>query len=71
MFTLNRKEKAKNNRISRGYSIPLTKERATKVDQIFKHPVGNGFYYSVYLKATDEVFWCDTVSEIYRVIDEN
>ena len=52
-------------------SIPLTKERAAKVEQIFKHPVGNGFCYSVYLKTTDEVFWCDTVSEIYRVIDEN
>lgn len=30
-------------------SIPLTKERAVKVDKIFKHPVKDRFCYSVYL----------------------
>ena len=52
-------------------SIPLTKERASKVDKIYQHPVQNGFCYSVYLKGVDDVFWCDTVSEVYRAIDEN
>ena len=51
--------------------IPLTKERASKVSKIFQHPVDNGFCYSVYLKTTDEVFWCDTISEIYAIIDKN
>lgn len=52
-------------------SIPLTKERATKVDKIFKHQTENGFCYSVYLNTTNECFWCDTVSEVYMVIDNN
>lgn len=51
--------------------IPLTKERAAKVENIFQHPTQNGNCYSVYLKGTDESFWCDTVSEVYRVIDEH
>ena len=51
--------------------IPLTKERAAKVENIFKHPKENGNCYSVYLKGVDECFWCDTVSEIYRVIDKH
>lgn len=51
--------------------IPLTKERAAKVENIFEHPTENGNCYSVYLKGVDECFWCDTVSEIYRVIDEH
>lgn len=51
--------------------IPLTKERAAKVENIFKHPTVEGNCYSVYLNTTDECFWCDTVSEIYRVIDEH
>lgn len=51
--------------------IPLTKKRAAKVENIFEHPVENGNCYSVYLKDVDECFWCDTVSEIYRVIDEH
>ena len=52
-------------------SIPLTKERAAKVDKIFKHPVENGYCYSVYLKTMDECFWCDTIAEVYLVIDNN
>lgn len=52
-------------------SIPLTKVRAVKVDKIFKHPTENGFCYSVYLKTTDECFWCDTLSEVYEAIDNN
>lgn len=51
--------------------IPFTKERAAKVENIFEHPTQNGNYYSVYLKGVYECFWCDTVSEIYRVIDEH
>lgn len=51
-------------------SIPLTKERAAKVDEIYQHPTDSGFCYSVHLKGINEVFWCDTVSEVYRVIDE-
>lgn len=51
--------------------IPLTKERAAKVESIFEHPTDSGNCYSVYLKGVDECFWCDTVSEIYRVIDEH
>lgn len=51
--------------------IPLTKERAAKVENIFEHPTPKGKCYSVYPKSTDECFWCDTVSEIYRVIDEH
>ena len=51
--------------------IPLTKERATKVENIFEHPTETGKCYSVYLQAVDECFWCDTVSEIYRAIDEH
>lgn len=52
-------------------TIPLTKERAAKVDKIFKHPVEDSFCYSVYLKTTDECFWCDSLSEVYQVIDNN
>lgn len=55
--------------MSKALKIPLTKERAVKVDKIYQHPVGNGFCYSVHLIGIDETFWCDTVSEIYRVID--
>ena len=51
--------------------IPLTKERAAKVESIFEHPTDSGNCYSVYLKGVDECFWCDTVSEIYRVIDKH
>lgn len=51
--------------------IPLTKERAAKVENIFEHPTSKGKCYSVYLNTTDECFWCNTVSEIYRVIDEH
>ena len=51
--------------------IPHTKERAAKVESIFEHPTQAGNCYSVYLKGMDECFWCDTVSEIYRVIDEH
>lgn len=51
--------------------IPLTKERAAKVENIFEHPTQTGNCYSVYLKGMDECLWCDTVSEIYRVIDEH
>lgn len=57
--------------------IPLTKERAAKVENIFEHPTENGNCYSVHLNTTehlnttDECFWCDTLSEIYRVIDEH
>ena len=51
--------------------IPLTKERAAKVESIFEHPTDSGNCYSVYLKGVDECFWCDTASEIYRVIDEH
>lgn len=51
--------------------LPLTKEQAAKVKNIFKHPIPGGNYYSVYLKTTDECFWCETVSEIYKVIDEH
>lgn len=51
--------------------ISITKERAAKVENIFRHPTPKGKCYSVYLKNTDECFWCDTVSEIYRVIDEH
>ena len=46
-------------------------ERATKVSEIYMHPTNSGFCYSVHLKGIDEVFWCDTVSEVYRAIDEN
>lgn len=52
-------------------AIPLTKERAAKVKEIFKHPTESGFCYSVYLKTADECFWCDTLSEVYIVIDKN
>lgn len=51
--------------------IPLTKKRAAKVENIFKHPTPAGNCYSVYLKTTDECFWCETLSEIYKVIDEH
>lgn len=51
--------------------LPLTKERAAKVENIFKHPTPAGNCYSVYLKGVDECFWCDMISEIYRVIDEH
>lgn len=51
--------------------IPLTKERAAKVENIFEHPTENGNCYSVYLKDVDECSWCDTLSEVYRVIDEH
>ena len=34
--------------------IPLTKERAAKVENIFEHPTENGNCYSVYLNTTDE-----------------
>ena len=51
--------------------IPLTKERLKKVDKIFRHPIENGFCYSVYLKKCDECFWCDRISEIYNVIDNH
>ena len=51
--------------------LPLTKERAAKVENIFEHPTESGRCYSVYLKSIDECFWCDTVSEVYRVIDEH
>ena len=51
--------------------IPLTKEHAAKVENIFEHPTENGNCYSVYLKGMDECFWCDTVSEVYRVINEH
>lgn len=51
--------------------IPLTKERAAKVENIFEHPTQAGNCYSVYLKDVDECFWCDTLSEVYRVIDEH
>lgn len=51
--------------------IPLTKERAAKIESIFEHPTSKGKCYSVYLNTTDECFWCNTVSEIYRVIDEH
>ena len=51
--------------------IPLTKERAVKVENIFEHPTPKEKCYSVYLKGMNECFWCDTVSEIYRVIDEH
>lgn len=51
--------------------IPLTKERAAKVENIFEHPTDSENCYSVYLKGVDECFWCDTVSEIYRVIDKH
>lgn len=50
--------------------ILLTKERAAKVESIFEHPTSKGKCYSVYLNTTDECFWCNAVSEIYRVIDE-
>ena len=51
--------------------IPLTKERAAKVESIFEHPTPKGKCYSVYLNTTDECFWCNTVSEFIRVIDEH
>lgn len=51
--------------------FPLTKERAVKVENIFEHPTPAGNCYSVYLKTTDECFWCNTLSEIYKVIDEH
>lgn len=51
--------------------IPLTKERAAKVENIFEHPTPKGKCYSVYLKSTDECFWCDTLTEIYKIIDEH
>lgn len=51
--------------------FPLTKERAAKVENIFEHPTPAGNCYSVYLKTTDECFWCNTLSEIYKVIDEH
>ena len=51
--------------------IPLTKERAAKVENIFQHPTETRNCYSVYLKGVDECFWCETVLEIYRVIDEH
>ena len=51
--------------------LPLTKERAAKVENSFKHPTPAGNCYSVYLKGVDECFWCDMISEIYRVIDEH
>lgn len=51
-------------------SISLTRKRAAKVENIYQHQTEKGFCYSVHLKGIDEVFWCDTVSEIYRVIDE-
>lgn len=51
--------------------FPLTKERAAKVENIFEHPTPDGNCYSVYLKTTDECFWCNTLSEIYKVIDEH
>ena len=51
--------------------IPLTKERAAKVENIFEHPTQTGNCYSVYLKDVDECSWCDTLSEVYRVIDEH
>ena len=51
--------------------LPLTKERVAKVENIFEHQADTGKCYSVYLNTTDECFWCDTVSDVYRVIDEN
>lgn len=49
----------------------LTEERAAKVENIFEHPTHAGKCYSVYLKDVDECSWCDTLSEVYRVIDEH
>lgn len=51
--------------------IPLTKERSKKVDKIFRHPLDDGYCYSVYLKTCDECFWCDSFSEICQVIDNH
>ena len=51
--------------------ITLTKERAAKVENIFEHKTENGVCYSVYLKTTDDAFWCDDIWDIYRIIDSN
>lgn len=51
-------------------SIPLTMEKKKKISKIYQHPTESGFCYSVYLVDKDEVLWCDTLSEVYQVIEK-
>lgn len=48
--------------------IPLTKEQKAKVNQIFVHPTEEGSCYSVYLKDSEDVVWCENKSQIYAAL---
>lgn len=49
--------------------IPLRKDQLKKVESIFQWNDGNSCCYSVHLKGNDKSFWCNTLSEVYAVID--
>lgn len=51
--------------------IPLRKDQLKKVESIFQWDDGTSCCYSVHLKGNDKSFWCDTLSEVYAVIDGN
>lgn len=52
-------------------SIPLTREKKKKVEEIYQHPTENGVCYSVHLAGKEETVWCNTLSEVYQAIEKD
>lgn len=51
--------------------ILLTKKQKDIIDKIFIHYVENKSIFSIYFKNSDDVVWCNTISEIYLAIYEH
>ena len=51
--------------------IPLRKDQYKKVESIFQFECGDKYCYSLHLKGNCNTFWCESLSEVYKVIDEN
>lgn len=59
--------------------IPVSKEQKKKIEYIHIHPIYDtthtdnlniiGYCFSMKLKGIDEVFWCETKSEIYEILN--